>query len=294
MHAVASRTVEKAKSFGEQYQANHAFSSYEALVDCPDLDVVYIATPHVFHCENSILFLKNKIPVLCEKPIAMNGVEVRKMIDCAVENDTYLMQAIWTRFFPLIQKTKLLIEEGVFGEIKSINANFGFRMQWNPEDRVLDKKLGGGAILDVGIYPIFLSYLLLGKPKSIIAETTFNDLGVDEFSNIIFKYDKGTMANLFCSLSTQTAVEATIYGSKGKLKIHGRFHQPNTISYGNYYDQVTVVNDNYKGHGYQYEIEAVGKDILANKKENDLLPHKFSLELTDLLDSVLTLSLIHI
>ena len=218
----------------------------------------------------------------------MNGVEVRKMIDCAVENDTYLMQAIWTRFFPLIQKTKLLIEEGVFGEIKSINANFGFRMQWNPEDRVLDKKLGGGAILDVGIYPIFLSYLLLGKPKSIIAETTFNDLGVDEFSNIIFKYDKGTMANLFCSLSTQTAVEATIYGSKGKLKIHGRFHQPNTISYGNYYDQVTVVNDNYKGHGYQYEIEAVGKDILANKKENDLLPHKFSLELTDLLDSVLT------
>ena len=286
LHAVASRTLDKAKAFGEQYQANHFYGSYEELVACPDLDVVYIATPHVVHCENSLLFLKNKIAVLCEKPLAMNVKEATIMINCAKDNDTYLMQAIWSRFFPLMEKSKELIEKGEIGDVKSINADFGFHVNWNPDDRVLDKKLGGGAMLDVGIYPIFLTYLMLGKPKSIVVETAFNELGVDETSSIIFKYDGGVMANLFCSLSAHTEVEATIYGKKGKLKLHGRFHHPKTISYGDYYSDIITLNDNYKGNGYQYEIEAVGKDLLNHKKENDLLTHQFSLELTEILDEV--------
>ncbi len=290
LHAVASRTLGKAQAFGEQYQATHVFGSYEELVSCPDLDVVYIATPHVFHCENSLLFLKSKIPVLCEKPLAMNAKEVKTMINCAKENDTYLMQAIWTRFFPLMEKSMELIEKGEIGAIKSINADFGFHANWNPDDRLLDKKLGGGAILDVGIYPIFITYLLLGKPNSIIVETTLNELGVDETSSIIFKYEDGVMANLFCSLNAHTEVEATIYGKKGKLKLHGRFHHPKTISYGDYYSGITTLNDNYKGNGYQYEIEAVGQDLLNHKKENKLLTHQFSLELTEILDEVLKIA----
>lgn len=286
LHAVASRTLSKAKSFAEQYNSNHHFGSYEELVNCEGLDVVYIATPHVFHCENTILFLKNKIPVLCEKPMGMNLREVQKMVASAQENDTFLMQAIWSRFFPLIEKTKSIIGEGRIGKIKSLNADFGFRMQWNPNDRVLDKKLGGGGILDVGIYNLFLCQLLLGQPNEIYASSKLNELGVDEITNIILHYDGGVMANLYCSISTQTDVEAFIYGEKGKLKIHGRFHQPKTISFGDYYGEITTLNNAYKGNGYQFEIEAVGKDLVANKKENDLLTHQFSLDLTELIDKV--------
>ena len=286
LHAVASRSLDKGAAFAEQYQATHHFGSYEELVNCPDLDVVYIATPHTQHLENSHLFLKNKIAVLCEKPLAINSQQVEKILAFAKSHDTYLMEAMWTRFFPTIKESIALVKSGVIGEMKTMRADFGFHKAWDPTDRVLKKELGGGGILDVGIYPLFLSLLFLGKPKEVIAKSTKHRSGVDDSTAITLIYENEKMASLYCSVSTLTPVEATIYGTKGSLKLHSRFHQPKTLSYGNYYEDIITKTTPHLGNGYLYEIEAVNNDIRAGKKENDLMTHQMSRDLMELLDQV--------
>lgn len=286
LHAVASRSLEKATAFAEQYQATHHFGSYEELVNCPDLDVVYIATPHAQHLENTLLFLKNKIAVLCEKPLGMNSQEVNQMIAFAKSHDTYLMEAMWTRFFPTIKSAVELVQSGRIGELKTLRADFGFHKAWDPTDRVLMKELGGGGILDVGIYPLFLSLLFFGKPKEVIAKTTAHRSGVDDSSAITLIYDDEKLASLYCSVTTLTPVEATIYGSRGSLKLHSRFHQPKTLSYGNYYEETITQTTPHLGNGYLFEIEAVGNDLRAGRKESELMTHQMSRDLMELLDQV--------
>lgn len=286
LHAVASRSSEKAAAFAEQYQATHHFGSYEELINCPDLDVVYIATPHAQHLENTQLFLKNKIAVLCEKPLAINSQQVNHMLAFAKSHDTYLMEAMWTRFFPTIKESIELIKSGTIGDVKTMRADFGFHKSWDPTDRVLIKELGGGGILDVGIYPLFVSLLFLGKPKEVIAKSTTHRSGVDDSTAITLIYEDERIASLYCSVTTLTPVEATIYGTKGSLKLHSRFHQPKTLSYGNYYEENITKTTSHLGNGYLYEIEAVGNDLRANKKENELMTHQMSRDLMELLDRV--------
>ena len=177
IHAVATRSLAKAKDFAKLYNAPHALDSYEALLEIEGLDVVYIATPHVLHAENSIMCLKAKIPVLCEKPLAMNTRQVQQMIVAARANETFLMEALGTRYLPSIAKTLELIKSGEIGDLNSVNADFGFAAEYNPEGRLFNRDLGGGALLDIGIYPLFLALLLFGKPEHINANATFGTTG---------------------------------------------------------------------------------------------------------------------
>lgn len=286
LHAVASRSLEKAEAFGKTYNAAFCYGSYRELLSCPKLDVVYIATPHVSHCANAIMCLNNKIPVLCEKPFAINAAEVRRMIAASKNNNTFLMEALWTRFLPTIKKALNIIERGTIGEVISVKADFGFKAKFDPNSRLFDQNLGGGSLLDVGIYPVFLSLLLLGKPTSIKAVANIGQSNVDEMCGMLLKYPKNKLAILHSSIITKTATEAYIYGTKGTIRINPRWHEPTSL---------TLMVDGkdpkdyffeYDSNGYKYEIEEVQRCLRAKKLGSELLSHHFSLDLIELLDEI--------
>jgi len=210
LHAVGSRDKDKALAFGNEFGALHALGSYEEMMVCPDLDVIYIATPHPYHCQNAMMCLEHNIPVLCEKPMAMNNQEVRKMIGLARFQKTFLMEALWTRFLPTIKKVVGLIEAGTIGEINTVKADFGFRATVDAKHRLFNQGLGGGSLLDVGIYPVFLAYLLLGKPISISAEASVGLTNVDENCGMVLKFKNQKLALLQPSIVSKTPCEAFI------------------------------------------------------------------------------------
>lgn len=286
LHAVASNSLERAKDFAERYNAPHFYDSYESIFQTPDLDAVYIATPHTSHAENTILCLKHKMPVLCEKPFAMNLKQVQKMVEAARENDTFLMEAMWTRFIPAINKTLDLIAEGRIGKVKTIQADFGFVAPQLPERRLLNPNLGGGALLDIGIYPAYLSLLFLGYPTYIQAVSNFGDTGIDQTTSFVLGYKNEATAVLNCTLNARTRTEAYIYGENGHIHISGRFMEAKKITL--YETDKKPVNFNFprKTFGYNFEIEEVNKCLREGKKESDKMPLSMSVKLISLLDEI--------
>ncbi len=286
IHAVASRTLDKAKAFGKKYNAAHCYGSYEEMMTCPKLDVIYIATPHTSHCANTIMCLNHKIPVLCEKPFAMNAAEVRRMIAASKNNNTFLMEAMWTRFLPTVKKVLSIIKKGTIGDVQSLKADFGFKATMDSSSRLFDQNLGGGALLDVGIYPVFLSLLLLGKPKDIKAIASIGKTNVDESCAMIMKYPKNKMAILDASIITKTSTEALIYGTKGTIRINSRWHEPTSLTIFVEGKEPQDIFFDYDSNGYRYEAEEVQRCLRAKKLSSDLLNHHMSLDLIELLDEI--------
>jgi predicted dehydrogenase len=286
LHAVASRDLDRSRQFGQQYSATHFYGSYEELASCPDLDAVYIATPHVSHCSNTVFFLQHRIPVLCEKPFAMNATEVRQMIAAAAENQTFLMEAIWTRFLPMTLKVLELINNGQIGKVLSVKADFGFRAPLDPENRIYNRELGGGALLDIGIYPVFLSLLLLGKPETIKALAHIGSTGVDEDTAINFKYADGAMAHLHATIRSGTKTEAFIFGETGTLHLHSRWHEPSFMTLLRENERPEFFGFDYFSTGYNYEAVEVMRCLEQGLTESPDLPLSFSLLLIETLDAI--------
>ena len=287
LYAVASRSIEKAKMYAEEYQVAHAFGSYEKLVNCPDVDAIYIATPHIMHHEHTLLCLRNKVPVLCEKPFAMNSQEVEEMISAAKENDTFLMEAIWTRFLPTTKKILETINKGTIGELVMLKADFGFKAPINLESRLYDKNLGGGSLLDIGIYPLFLAQLLFGKPSEIKAFAQLGKTGVDENCSMLLRFSENQHAILDSSILNDTPTVAYIYGTKGRIKIHRRWHESNSFTVFENDKEPHEISFDFEGaRGYRFEAEEVMRCVRTGKKESDLLPLSFSKDLIALMDKV--------
>ncbi len=284
--AVASRSLDRARNFADQYGAPHAYGSYTDLLSCPELDVVYIATPHNSHCELSRQCLEAGIPVLCEKPWAVNRLEAEQMVQTARETGVFLMEAIWTRFLPTTQKILALIEDGAIGELEAIKADFGFRANFDPQSRLFAAELAGGALLDIGLYPVFLSHLLLGSPTEIQAMARLGKTGVDEDTGMLFKYDGGRLAHLHCTLLANTKTEAFIYGSEATIHWHGRWHEPSSFSVIRPGEGPENFFYDYPSKGYHYETEHVQDCLRQGLTESPLLPLDFSLALTNTLDIV--------
>ena len=285
LHAVASRSIDRAQEFADKYQANHAYGNYEALVNCPDLDIVYVATPHSEHCKNTLLLLKNKIPVLCEKPMAVNQQEVQKMVTFARDQQTYLMEAVWTRFLPAIQKVIAIIEAGEIGEILTLKSDFGFQAEFDPKSRLFNPELAGGALLDIGIYPVFLATVLMGKPHIVKAIACKGSTGVDEANAILLEFSGKRMAILTSTILYESPTIAEIYGTKGKIIIPSRWHEAKRFSILKYGEEKSVIFD-YPERGFQMEAAAVMEDISKNKKESDIWSLDSSLYLSTLLDQI--------
>ncbi|MBL7817472.1 MAG: Gfo/Idh/MocA family oxidoreductase [Saprospiraceae bacterium] len=286
LHAVASTDRERANAFAEQYHAQYAFGSYEAILNCPHLDVVYVATPHVLHHSVVMMCLRRRIPVLCEKPLAMNTKEVRKMIDTARQNYTFFMEAMWSQFVPAFRKTLELIQAGAIGRPLSIKADFCSKFTYNLESRAFNKELGGGALLDIGIYPVMLSLAVFGKPKTVQALATFGESGVDYSCATNFQYENGAIFMGHSSMMHNSRIEASIYGDKGVLHLPSRFHHPKTILWEKEDGSVETINMPFDGHGYQFEAAHVTHCLKTNELESPIMSHQFSLDLIGLLDAV--------
>lgn len=283
--AVGSRNLNKAQAFAIKHNVERHYGSYDEVIRDKDVNVIYVATPHVFHFDNTMTALSNGKAVLCEKPFAMNETEVRKMIALARSRDLFLMEALWTLFLPRIRKVKELIDHGNIGEIIYIQSNFGFKADFNPEGRLFNKVLGGGALMDIGIYPVFITLYLLGKPDEIISNAIVGTTGVDDSISMIFKYEKA-LANLHSTLVSDTSVETDICGTKGRIRIHRQWHMPGSLTLVLNSGEQQEFNFDTICNGYEYEAIEVTNCLLRGKKESDIVPLDFSLSLIRLLDQI--------
>jgi predicted dehydrogenase len=286
LFAVASRSQQKADLFAGKYDAVHAYGSYEDIVKNKDLDVIYLATPHSLHCENTILCLNNKIAVLCEKPLAINSTEVERMVSCSEKNNTFLMEAMWTRFLPSIEKLLELLEQKVVGNIQLIRADFGFKAPKDKNNRLFNINLGGGSLLDVGIYPVFLSLLIMGMPSVIEATAAIGPTGVDENCGITLKNNSGQIASLFSSIVAKTGVEAEIIGDNGRILLHNEFFRPTILSVIRQDGSIEAIEPHYKGKGFNYEAAEVMHCLKKGYLESKKMSHELSRQLMGILDRI--------
>lgn len=287
LYAVASRTQNKATEFANDFGAEKAFASYEELMQDEKVDVVYIATPHVFHFELAMQCLRAKKHVLCEKPMCMNLLQTKELIAEAKAQNRFLMEAIWTRFMPTTKKLLELLNENRIGKLISVEADFGFKPKMNLESRLFKKSLGGGSLLDIGIYPVFLSLLCFGKPSKINAMARKTTTGVDYSCYMLFDYVTEEKAILQSTFENQTPCEAELFGTKGSIRLHSRFHQSEKLEIlDEHRNTVEIFELPYQGNGYIHEIEEVNFCIQKGKMESNLLSHQFSLDLVQILDDV--------
>lgn len=283
--AVGSRSEEKAKGFGEEYKSHKSYKSYKELAEDPDVQVIYVATPHPFHCENVLLCLENQKTVLCEKPFSINAAEARKMVAAARDKHLFLMEAMWTRCFPIMHKLREVLKAGTIGKMRMVTADFGFRAGFDPKGRLFDPKLGGGAMLDVGVYAISFASMVLGKPSSIVSMMKPAPTGVDAQSGYVFGYDGGEMAMLHSSVETQTPWEATVMGENGRIRVHSPFWKPSqmTINGASGDEEVEMP---YEGNGYRFEVEEVGRCLREGLKESPIMPLDETISIMETMDEI--------
>lgn len=287
--AIGSRKQETADAFATLFNIEKSYSSYEQLVQDPNVDIVYIATPHVFHHANTLLCLDHNKAVLCEKPFAINTKQVTEMINMAKEKKIFLMEALWSRFLPHFIKLKELLAQKVIGDVTAMQANFGFKINAESNKRLSEIQLGGGTLLDIGIYNIFFALHILGDPADMDVAIVPNASGADEQCAITFKYKNGAVAQLFSTFKATIPVEVQIFGTEGNIKLNQRFYEPScTIEIskdgGRTYDSIPV--EKSKGVGYEYEAQHATDCLLEGKLESNMMTFDQSLELIAVLDRV--------
>ncbi|MGO4913786.1 Gfo/Idh/MocA family protein [Leeuwenhoekiella sp. W20_SRS_FM14] len=292
VYAVASRSQDKADEFGAKYKATKCYNSYNQLAKDPDVDAVYIATPHVRHYEDTLLCLSHGKAVLCEKPFAMNLQQVEEMIRVAHANNVLLMEALWTRMMPHFMFVKEELESGKFGAVKTLNADFSFKAPLNFEGRLYNKDLGGGSLLDIGIYPVFCALSLLGIPEKITAKAKIGKTEVDEEIEITFNYNSETQAFLSSSILKDTPTTATLVCENGIIYLHSKFHHTDKVT--TILNGVKVEHDfRYTAKGYHFEIMHFAELLRAHKTESPLMSFDFSKTLISTLDEIRELIGLH-
>ncbi|WP_109852874.1 Gfo/Idh/MocA family protein [Aquimarina sp. AU58] len=285
LYAVASRSLKKAQEFGKEHHASSCYDNYETLSLDPNIDVIYIATPHVFHYENTLMCLTHKKAVLCEKPFAMDTAQVEEMIAVAKKNKVFLMEALWTYFLPHYTYVLDVVKSNALGKVKTLKADFGFTTPFDPDGRVFNKKLGGGSLLDVGIYPLFAALSILGYPEKVNARATIGKTGVDEDCTIQLEYKNGATASLFSAVTQETNTTATLEFEKGIIIINSRFHEPSSITIQKE-GKSEHIEFNVTTNGYNYEAIHVQEMLLQNRTESTLMSFEKSIQLINLLDTV--------
>jgi predicted dehydrogenase len=285
--AVGSRTPAAAEAFGSAYKIPHCHGSYEALMRDPDVDVIYVATVHPLHFENSIGCLTAGKAVLCEKPFTINAGQAEKVIALAREKRIFLMEAMWTRYFPVFQKIRSLLAEGALGEVRQVQADFGIKPEFNPRGRLFDPELGGGALLDLGVYPVSLASMVFGEiPRRVASAAVIGSTGVDEQSAAVLEYSAGRMAVVSCSLRFVSPQEAHIIGTGGRIRIHRPWWYADTITLSREGRGDETSTLPYLGNGYAHEAVEVMDCLRAGRLESGVMPLAESLQIMKTLDAI--------
>lgn len=287
LYAAASRSIENAQQFASELGFDIAYGSYEEMVNDPMVDVVYIASPHSHHYEHTLLCLNHKKAVLCEKAFAINSGQVKAMIEASQKNNTFLMEAFWTRFQPSFLKAMEIISSGELGPLKMVRSDFAFNADYNPEKRLYNVELGGGSLLDIGIYPIFMSLMALGKPSEIKTMATFAPTGAEESIMMSFQYPNGKIASLVSSFACYSSTQTEFCCEDGFLRLNRRFYTPTTITkWKNWGEEQTITLEAGKGFGYELEADHVMKCLDAGLIESNMMPLSLSLDLMEIMDRV--------
>ncbi len=287
LYAAASRDPQRAQDFAAEMGFEKFYGSYEEMVADPEVDIVYIATPHSHHREHAMLCLNHKKAVLCEKAFAINLQEAREMVQCAKSNRTFLMEAFWTMFQPSFRKAMEILKTGELGMLRHVHSDFAFNGPYDPEKRLYNIALGGGSLLDIGIYPVFAALTSLGKPEKIKAIADFSPSGAEETIGMLFRYPEGRMASLVSSFASFSPVQTEYWCENGYLVLNTRWHAPTSITIGRAGEQVETWPSGHKeGFGYQYEAEHVMKCLDEGKIESDMMPWQLSLDLMETLDLI--------
>ncbi len=320
--AVSSRTLTSARQFAKKFNVPKVYESLALMLEDPELDIIYIATPHHLHQQHSLSCLQAGKAIVCEKPFTVSAAEAEIVIAAARQRNLFCMEAMWMRFFPLVQAAKKRIAENELGDIQLIQADFGYPTPFDPDNRFFNTELAGGALLDRGIYPISLAQYLLGNPKTISSEAHIGATGVDEHSSCTLQYSSGTIALLSSTLRGLGTNEAVITGSKSTLKIHDPFYRPSSVSLrptkvGAIAKRLaqsglkqTIKNNpvvqsfrkiaapikriirgktttaNFPGNGYQFEIQEATRCLQQGLQESPIMPLEDTLSVLQIMDTM--------
>jgi len=283
--AVGSRTKRKADKFGHEFGIRRRHGSYADLAEDGEVDAVYVATPHPFHLANSAVCLQAGKAVLCEKPLTVNASQAERLIGIARDREVFLMEAMWTRFLPSMVKLRELLAANAIGEVRMVIADFAFRAKPEPTSRLFNPELAGGGLLDVGIYPLSLASMILGRPEDICGQAHIGPSGVDEQAAVVGRYQHGRIAVAVCGARTETQHEAWIIGTEGNVHLHPPWWKATRISLkagGKTRDFELPM----EGNGYNYEAEEVMRCIAEGKTESDVMPLDESLTLMETMDRI--------
>ena len=283
--AVAARSQDSAAEFADKYGIGKTYQGYEKLFSDPDIDAVYIGTPHTLHLQNSADALRAGKAVLCEKPITTSAAECQILLDVAAETDRYLMEAMWTWFLPALQKAKAWVDAGRIGELRHVTAELGYPKTYDPHSRLYDPSLAGGCLLDMGIYPIAIARYFTEKPPDAIHVVSRHaPNGVDDDVAMLFDYDN-CIATLATSFRCKLPNTAYIIGTEGYIEIPHGWSAQECHLYA-MHEQIDSFTDNRHGSGFEFQIEAVSNDILQRRKESAVVTHASSLAFQQDMDRV--------
>jgi predicted dehydrogenase len=281
--AVGSRSREKAAAFAEQWGVERGYGSYAEMLADPEVDAVYVATPHPFHRPHTLLCLEAGKAVLCEKPMAVNAGEVRAMVEAARASGLFLMEAMWSRFNPVMVQAKQWLDEGLIGEPRMLTADFGFSARFDPQARLFNPELAGGALLDVGVYVVSLaSWVFGGAPEEVHAAAEIGSTGVDEQTGMVLRYAGGRLALLSCAIRTRTPHSARIDGTDGAIEVPAFWH-PTTARLIRPGAEPLEARGSF---GYQHEAAEVMACLRAGQTESATMPLDESIGIAETLDRV--------
>lgn len=286
LSAVGSRDKAKADTFADKFDIPNRHDSYEAMVADPQVDVVYVATPHNFHEEHALLALRHGKPVLCEKPFTINRGQAESVVNEARARGIFLMEGMWTRCFPIMVKLRELLESGAIGEVRQAQADFGFRAGVNPESRLFNPALGGGALMDVGVYTVSFASMVFGAPTAISSQSHIGSTGVDEDAAMVLKYAEGQLALLSTSVRLNTPQDAVILGSEGRIRVQSPWWAPRALIVTRSGKPEERIEIPFEGGGFQFEAAHVAECLRAGKTESDIMPLDETLSIMATLDTL--------
>lgn len=287
LRAVGSRYHRRSQVFGEEFHAPNRHESYAALANDPEVDVIYVATPHSLHQENSLLCLNAGKPVLCEKPFTINAAQARDVIAVAREKKLFLMEAMWTRFIPAVVKVRELIAAGAIGEVRMLHSHFGFRADPDESGRLSAPELGGGSLLDVGVYPIAFAYMVFGHaPEKIVSMAALGRDGVDEQAAFTLGFKGGALALCSSAISTTTPYDTYIMGTEGMLKLHAPFWCSEKVTLIPEGGEDTVYELPLGGNGFNCEAAAVMECLRTGKLEHPSMPLDETIQIMETMDTL--------
>ena len=283
--AVGSRSIGNAQSFSDTYGGT-AYGSYEDLVADSQVDAIYVATPHPAHKDNVILALNAGKPVLCEKPFSVNAIDAQQMVDAATKNNVALMEAMWARFLPHYAKVREIVASGVLGPILTIHADHGQRLADRNIPRLVEPELAGGALLDLGIYPVSFAHMILGNPTSVTSSAVLTEKGVDAQTSMIFDYADGAQSVLNTTMIEQTPCRAVVAGLNGWLEIDRTFYNPASMRVVLNDGTITEYPNTYQGHGLREQADVFKQLVLSGAKQSEILNWKDTVDIMKTLDTV--------